>query len=101
MATAPSAPPRPRLGPRPLGLHLTTAIAMWLTSANALPLLSSSSAASKPMPGPAMWHPSLRERGALLAQDLAAADPDALRIAVGREVRHRLDELERGIRLYR
>ncbi|HEX2112975.1 MAG TPA: alpha/beta fold hydrolase [Alphaproteobacteria bacterium] len=47
------------------------------------------------------WHPSLRERGAQLAQDLAAADPDALRIAVGREVRQRLDELERGIRLYR
>lgn len=99
MATAPSAPPRPRLGPRPLGLHLTTAIATWLNSANALPLLRSSSAGSKPMPVP--WHPSLRDRGAHLAQDLAAAEPDALRAAVGREVRQRLDELERGIRLYR
>jgi polyhydroxyalkanoate synthase len=47
------------------------------------------------------WHPSLRERGAQLVQDLATADPEALRVAVGREVRQRLDELERGIRLYR
>jgi polyhydroxyalkanoate synthase len=89
------------VGPRPLGLHLTTAIATWLNSANALPLLRPNSAGSKPMPAPVPWHPSLRERGAQLAQDLATADPEALRVAVGREVRQRLDELERGIRLYR
>ena len=91
----------PRLGPRPLGLHLTTAITTWLSSANALPLWKPSSPGSNPMPGAITWHPSLRERGAELFKDLETADPDALRIAVGREVRHRLDELERGIRLYR
>lgn len=95
-------PIRPqRLGPRPLGLHLATAITTWLSSASALPHLRSSSPGSKPMPGAIAWHPSLHERGAQLVAELEAADPDALRIAVGREVRKRLDELERGIRLYR
>jgi polyhydroxyalkanoate synthase subunit PhaC len=102
MASANPAPSRrPRLGPRPLGLHLTTAITTWLSSANALPLWKPSSPGSKPMPGAISWHPSLRERGAALLQELDAADPDALRVAVGREIRHRLDELERGIGLYR
>lgn len=102
MASANSVPSRPqRQGPRPLGLHLATAITTWMSSANALPLLRPSLPGSKPTPSPITWHPSLCERGALLLKDLEAADPDALRIAVGREVRHRLDELERGIRLYR
>lgn len=102
MASANPAPSRPlRQGPRPLGLHLATAITTWLNSANALPHLKPSSPGSKPMPGAISWHPSLRARGEQLLQDLEAADPEALRIAVGREVRHRLDELERGIRLYR
>jgi polyhydroxyalkanoate synthase len=103
MASANPAQPRPpRQGPRPLGLHLATAISTWLSSANALPVLRPSSPGSNPMPVAGMsWHPSLRERGTQLIQDLAAADPEALRIAVGREVRQRLDELERGIRLYR
>jgi polyhydroxyalkanoate synthase len=95
-------PIRPqRLGPRPLGLHLATAITTWLSSASALPLLKSSSPGSKPMPGAIAWHPSLRTQSAQLLAELEAADPDALRIAVGREVRKRLDELERGIRFYR
>jgi len=95
-------PTRPqRQGPRPLGLHLTTAITTWLSSANALPLWRPSSPDSKPIPGAINWHPSLRERGAQLLRELEEADPDALRIAVGREVRQRLDELERGIRVYR
>lgn len=102
MASANPAPSRPpRQGPRPLGLHLATAITTWMSSANALPLWRPSSPGSKPMPAAISWHPSLRERGAALLRELEAANPDALRIAVGREVRHRLDELERGIRLYR
>jgi polyhydroxyalkanoate synthase len=102
MASANPAQHRPRQGPRPLGLHLATAISTWLNSASALPLWKHSSPGSNPIRLPGLsWHPSLRERGAQLSQDLAAADPEALRIAVGREVRQRLDELERGIRLYR
>jgi polyhydroxyalkanoate synthase len=88
----------PRLGPRPLGLHLTTAMTTWLSSAAALPISTGSSPGWKPEQA---WHPTLRERGLALASELAAAEPEALRTAVGREVRRRLDELARGIALYR
>lgn len=103
MVSANPVQPHPkRLGPRPLGLHLATAMTTWLSSVSALPLLKSSSPDSNrgAQPGPP-WHITLRERSAELARDLAKADPEALRNAVGREVRRRLDDLERGIRLYR
>ena len=38
----------PRLGPRPLGLHLTTAMTTWLSSAAALPISTGSSPGWKP-----------------------------------------------------
>jgi polyhydroxyalkanoate synthase len=99
MASADPALTRPpRLGPRPLGLHLATAVTTWLSSAAALPLSRNSLPAWNPDQA---WHPTLRERARTLAHDLASADPEALRSAVGREVRRRLDELERGISLYR
>ncbi len=92
---------RPRLGPRPLGLHLATAAMTWLSSAAALPLLRPSSPPSGLAPTvPRLWHPSLRAKAESLGRDLAGADPEALGPAVQREIRRRLDELERGIRRY-
>lgn len=98
--------PRPRSGPRPLPLHVTTAALTWLSSAAALPLLRSAS------PPPAMpddptglvrlpWHPTVKDRADVLLRALAAADPDKVAAAVDREVRRRLDELETGLRRYR
>jgi polyhydroxyalkanoate synthase len=99
MAPAETAPnPPPRLGPRPLGLHLTTAMTTWMSCAAALPFSSSSSPAWKPGQG---WHPAVRDRSQDLFHELARTEPEALRKAVGSEVRRRLDELERGIRVYR
>ncbi|MBI3451931.1 MAG: hypothetical protein HY057_03700, partial [Rhodospirillales bacterium] len=111
----PRPPPRhPRQGPRPLALHLSTATLTWLSSAAALPFLSGDLRGSKatgaakagnepaaPWPATMGWAPELKDRAAALLRELAAADPEALRIAVGREVRRRLDELETGIRRYR
>lgn len=99
---APNSPPR--MGPRPLGLHLVTAVTTWLNSANALPLSNSGLLGSNPRNGRAArltWHPSLREQAAALDRELAGVDPEALGRAVVREVRVRLDELERGISCYR
>ncbi|MGQ0662195.1 MAG: alpha/beta fold hydrolase [Pseudomonadota bacterium] len=101
----PDRPTRQRLGPRPLPLHLAAGLT-WLSSAAALPLLRNGSPGSTPPgsnPNPIVpdWQPEVRAQAEALARDLAAADPDALRIAVGREIRRRLDELETGIRRYR
>ncbi len=96
-------PPR-RMGPRPLGLHLATAVTTWLNCATALPLSSSGLRGSSPRNGAVAglpWHPSLRDQAAALGRELAGADPEAFGRAVVREVRLRLDELDRGISRYR
>lgn len=87
-----------RLGPRPLPLHLTGAMATWLSSQGALPLLSSGSPFWKepetPLRGPLAESESLLEA-------LASADPEALGQAVAREARHRMTTLLAGIEAYR
>jgi len=94
-----------RAGPRPLPLHLSMAAMTWLSSAAALPFLRNGSPATG---GPGLaslagqpWHRSLRPRVDALLPALAAADPDSLATAVGREVRRRLDEFETGLSRYR
>ena len=103
-ATAPESPKPRRAGPRPLPLHLSTAAMTWLSSAAALPFLRSglpvtgeplASLAGQP------WHRSLHSQVDALLPALAAADPDSLTAAVGRQVRRRLDEFERGLTRYR
>ncbi len=103
--TAPESKHPRRPGPRPLPLHLSTAAMTWLSSAAALPFLRSGSLATD---GPELaslaaqpWHRSLQARVDELVPDLQAADPDKLAAAVGREVRRRLDEFERGLTRYR
>jgi polyhydroxyalkanoate synthase subunit PhaC len=74
----------------------------WLSSAAALPHWRSASGASNPGWAPFQgWAPALRPQAQALADAFAAADPDAARIAVGREVRRRLGDLVEGVASYR
>ncbi|MGE0095930.1 MAG: alpha/beta fold hydrolase [Alphaproteobacteria bacterium] len=81
-----------RSGPRPLGYHLGTALATYLSSLGALPLLRN---------GSLPWKPALETRAAELARDLQAADPKKLAAALEREVRTRTDRFLSGIEAYR
>lgn len=56
--------PGPRQGPRPLGLHLTSAMGAWLSSRAASPLLRS---------GSRLWRPGFAVQGAALSLALNAA----------------------------
>jgi len=81
-----------RSGPRPLGYHLGTALATYLSSLGALPLLRN---------GSLPWKPALEARAAELARDVQAADPKKLAAALEREVRARTDRFLSGIEAYR
>lgn len=106
----------PRLGPRPLPLHLATALNSWQSSQGALPLLRSGSIA---------WRPEVAERGEALSRQLAKAAAQAPKkpvpsgnrqsqsqpsaapatdpfdLAVTNEIFRRLQGLAAGIRAYR
>lgn len=96
-----------RRGPRPLSLHLNVALAMLLSSSGGLPLLKS---------GWLPWRPPLRHRAEELRRQIARfesqqRDPkasdqktcngEALRQAVDREMRRRIDSVLTGIERYR
>ncbi len=91
-AQHPRPQPRPRQGPRPLGLHLSTVLTALLSSPGGLPHLRN---------GSLPWRPGLADRAAELRSLAAAADPAALRDAVDREMRRRIDRLLTGIERYR
>jgi polyhydroxyalkanoate synthase subunit PhaC len=84
--------PSPRLGPRPLPLHLAAAITSFASSHAALPLLKS---------GFLAWRPELRTAGNELEKSLAAVGVEALAEAVERELRSRADLFLKGIERYR
>ncbi|WP_207477800.1 alpha/beta fold hydrolase [Arenibaculum pallidiluteum] len=84
--------PAPRLGPRPLSLHLAAALAVWPGSKPALALSRS---------GSLPWRPELAERAEQLRPLLATADPAGLASAVDREARRRLDRFLTGVARYR
>ena len=94
-----SPPPFPRQGPRPLGLHLTAATSMLLSSCGGLQHLRG----GWPSWGP--QNPALRERGAEIAALLAHAEAehgrDRFAVAVDREMRRRIDLMLTGIERYR
>ncbi len=81
-----------RQGPRPLGLHLSAALGMLMTSRDALPSLRN---------GSQPWRPHLIDRAAELQSQAAAADATALRDAVDREMRRRIDRFLTGVERYR
>jgi polyhydroxyalkanoate synthase len=82
----------PRLGPRPLPLHLASAATVWMSSRAALPLLKS---------GLLPWRPELAAAANELRQSLAGAAPEALAAAVDAELRARSDLFLRGLERYR
>ncbi len=82
----------PRLGPRPLPLHLAAAITSFASSHAALPLLKS---------GWLAWRPELKAAGTELEKSLAAVGVEALAEAVERELRSRADLFLKGIERYR
>jgi len=85
-------PEGPRLGPRPLPLHLMAAALTWTSSRIALPLLSN---------GSLPWRPELSEAGAALRKSLENHDPEAFRAAVERQSSARMSALADGILRYR
>ena len=92
MTGAIGAPVRPRLGPRPLPLHL--GLAMWQVTASSVALPLSSK-------GWSGWKPQLASRAAALQSELAAANPEALGRAVTIEGLRRLDRFLAAVEQYR
>jgi polyhydroxyalkanoate synthase len=82
----------PRLGPRPLPLHLTTAGLTWLSSSAAWPLLRHGSIA---------WKPQLRDAAQHLERSLEDADLGLFAKAVDRGLRRRFDAFVTGVLAYR
>jgi polyhydroxyalkanoate synthase len=82
----------PRLGPRPLALHLNIAMATWLNSPAALMLAKS---------GLLPWNESLAAEGQALAERLERANPEQLSLALGAETRRRFGQFMDGIAAYR
>lgn len=85
-----------RTGPRPLALHLATALAIWTGSRTGWPLLSAGL-----LPWSANPPPSSPSEARALAQDIARANASAFDAAVDAEARRRLDAYLSGIAAYR
>lgn len=90
--SSPQAAPTPRLGPRPLPLHLMAAAMSYASSNAALPLLRQ---------GLLRWSPALGKDAEALRAGLAKANAEALGRAVEREGRRRLDAFLTGVERYR
>ena len=80
-----------RQGPRPLPLHLMTALT---TALSAIACLPSARAGRLP------WHPRLAAEAAELTEDMRTVDPAALQQAVSLEASERLQALLDGIARY-
>ena len=90
MPASPHSPP-PRVGPRPLPLHLARATSVWSSSIAALPLAKS---------GSLPWNARLAAQAAALAPSLENAAADALGAALAGEATRRLGEMLAGIEAY-
>ena len=82
----------PRLGPRPLPLHLGIALSTWLSSLAGLPSLRN---------GSPLWKASLAKAAADLAKEVASVAPETFVAAVESETRRRLDQFLTGLEAYR
>jgi polyhydroxyalkanoate synthase subunit PhaC len=82
----------PRLGPRPLPLHLASAATLWMSSRAALPLLRA---------GLLPWRPELLPAANALRQSLEPVAAEAFAAAVDLELRARGDEFLSGLDRYR
>tara|TARA_R110002110_G_scaffold415612_2_gene651545 strand:+ start:13432 stop:14673 length:1242 start_codon:yes stop_codon:yes gene_type:complete len=93
----PKTNPPPRLGPRPLPLHLMTAINGWSSSRGALPMLRNDSIS---------WNHEIAARAAQLQKNLPAApqaenEADPFANAVETEIAARLTAFSAGVNAYR
>ncbi len=90
--------PHPRLGPRPLPLHLSTALMTWASSESAWQLWKRESPSSKPAS-------TAPEAVARLQQEVAALEARAgagqFDQALHREIGRRMDRLAEGVLAYR
>ncbi len=84
--------PTTRLGPRPLPLHLATAVSTWMSSLAALPLLRD---------GSLTWRPGLQSEAEALRASLANTAAEDFEGAVDGEIRRRLDAFLGAIETYR
>ena len=84
--------PTGRLGPRPLPLHIMTAVWTCLTSSAALPLLKQ---------GLLPLKEELRADAAAVVEELRRVDPGKFLGALNDEARRLLDQLAAGIQAYR
>jgi poly[(R)-3-hydroxyalkanoate] polymerase subunit PhaC len=82
----------PRLGPRPLPLHLASAAMLWLSSCAGWPLWRS---------GSLRLRAELDPRASALAQSLAGVAPEAFAAALDAELRHRSALFLSGLERYR
>ena len=82
----------PRLGPRPLPLHLASAATLWMSSRAALPLLNG---------GLLPWRPELAPAASALEQSLAGVAAEDFAEAVDAELRRRADCFLTGLERYR
>ncbi len=91
-ASSSPSPPSTRPGPRPLGLHLNSALTILQGSLAALP---------SSRLGLIAWSASVRDQARSLAAELARSPDDAVARALVAEVGHRFRAMLDGIRLYR
>ena len=84
--------PPPRLGPRPLPLHLGMALSVWLSSLAALRLSRS---------GSLNWRHADQAQAKALQKAQAQADPEALARALGAEAATRIGRFLEGVEGYR
>jgi polyhydroxyalkanoate synthase len=82
------------MGPRPLPLHLGTALMTWASSESAWQLWKRASPSSKPSSAAA-------EGLAEVLKEIAALDPERFEAALHREIGRRLDRLAAGVLAYR
>jgi polyhydroxyalkanoate synthase subunit PhaC len=82
----------PRLGPRPLPLHLASAATAWMTSRAALPLLSN---------GSLPWRPEFKAAANALQQSLAGVAAEDFTAAVDAALRGRSAAFLTGLERYR
>ena len=95
----------PRVGPRPLALHVTIATTSWLSCAAVLPNLrnapNSKNEPNTPQQPPLQWHKSLAERASALESERLKHPEAAFRTALGLEIKRRLAEFHDGLVRYR
>ncbi|MBO23017.1 MAG: poly-beta-hydroxybutyrate polymerase [Rhodospirillaceae bacterium] len=92
---APPTNPPPRLGPRPLPLHILTAINSWSSSRDVLPMLRNDSVS---------WNPDIAPRAERLQKSLppqSASGLDPFTVAVEGEIAARLAAFSTGVDIYR